>query len=411
MNVKNANWTALFAANFFGVFNDNFLKHCIVFIAVAWALPDWLSQAQLVSLISAALVLPYILFSPLAGHWASRYSKQRIFRIFKLIELLIMLMASVAFWFEWVWLAVFSVLIMGFQSCLYSPAKYGLIRDVGGERGVSFGSGVFETMAFLGILFGTVAASLLSDHYRFWILVLLFMGLALLGYFSAARLRVQESQEQVGGMSVINPFRFVVQSFRLAKAHKGVNAGVLGASIFWLLGGLVQMNLVIHCVQTLETSNTVAGIVLSCAAVGIAMGSTVAGLLAHGRLRPAMIPIGLLGMAISLALILLFQPGVLWLSVLVFLLAFMGGIFEVPCLAMVQRAEVGRHLGQLIGYLNLITFLFVIVGSFIFSITTALSKDNSYVVFAVILLITLLTFVYYAIRYPQFFARKSLIGL
>lgn len=75
MNVKNANWTALFAANFFGVFNDNFLKHCIVFIAVAWALPDWLSQAQLVSLISAALVLPYILFSPLAGHWASRYSK------------------------------------------------------------------------------------------------------------------------------------------------------------------------------------------------------------------------------------------------------------------------------------------------------------------------------------------------
>ncbi|MDD3167090.1 MAG: hypothetical protein PHN20_06635, partial [Bacteroidales bacterium] len=70
-----------------------------------------------------------------------------------------------------------------------------------------------------------------------------------------------------------------------------------------------------------------------------------------------------------------------------------------------------RHLGQLIGYLNLITFLFVIVGSFIFSITTALSKDNSYVVFAMILLITLLTLVYYAIRYPQFFARKSLTGL
>jgi len=407
MNRVGKNWAALFTTNFLGIFNDNFLKHCIVFISVTWVLPKWMSQAQLISIVSAALVVPYLLLSPLAGRWSVMYSKQRILRLFKFLEFFIMLMASLAFYFQLVWLAVLAVFILGLQSCMYSPAKYGLIRDVGGTEGVSFGSGVFETMAFLGILIGTVAASYISDHYSLPIIVLLLLCIAMAGYMSSRTIRVTELPENRENPGTSNPIKFTIDSYRYATHHRYVNSGVLGASVFWLIGGMVQMNMVIHCVKTLGTTNTTAGLVMACAAIGIALGCTAAGVIAGKKVRPEMIPIGLIGMIVSLAIIILFNPPIVVCGILIFFLAFMGGIFEVPCLSIVQRADIGRELGNMIAYLNFVTFIFVLLGTALFSITTLLTHDNSRAVFGVILGVCIFMLVFYAIKYPEFFRKQK----
>jgi acyl-[acyl-carrier-protein]-phospholipid O-acyltransferase/long-chain-fatty-acid--[acyl-carrier-protein] ligase len=407
MNLVQKNWTALFSTNFLSIFNDNFLKHCIIFISVGWFLPSWLSQSQLISMVAAALVLPYLFFSPLAGRLAMKYSKQRVFRLFKLLEVPIMMLACLAFYFSLVWLAVLCVLLMGILSCMYSPSKYGLIRDVDGPKGVSFGSGVFETMAFLGILIGTVAASYLSDHFSLWIMFVLFLGLAVAGYWTCRQIRVVELPEEKEELGTINPLRFLIDSYRFAKRHKYVNSAVLGASVFWLVGGMIQMNMVIHCVRTLGTSNTVAGLVMCCAAVGIALGCTAAGLLAKNTVRPEMIPVGLLGMIISLTAIIFFNPPVWVCAFLVFCLAFTGGLFEVPCLSLIQRSNLGRKLGDMIAYLNFVTFIFVLIGTGLFSVTTLMTNDSSLAVFSVILVVCALTLLYFAIRHPEFFVGKK----
>lgn len=182
-------WISLFATNFLGVFNDNFLKNSIIFISVSWLLPSWLSQSQLISVVASALVVPYLLFSPIGGRLAVRYSKLKIFRILKLVEIPIMLLACVAFYYQWVIVAVLSVFALGTQSCLYSPSKYSLIRDIGGEEGASYGSGMFETMAFMGILLGTFVASVVSDHYSLGLFGLIALGVAVLGYYSSKTIR------------------------------------------------------------------------------------------------------------------------------------------------------------------------------------------------------------------------------
>src|SRR5665647_1369786 len=169
MPIFRSKWTALFVSNFLGIFNDNLLKNSIIFITVTWTIPNWLTQSQLISIVSASLIVPYLFLSPLGGRFAVIYSKKKVFIFFKLLEFPIMFIACVAFYYQWVMLAVFSVLLMGIQSCLYSPSKYSLIRDIGGVEGVSFGSGIFEMMAFLGILTGTVIASVVSDHYSQWL--------------------------------------------------------------------------------------------------------------------------------------------------------------------------------------------------------------------------------------------------
>jgi acyl-[acyl-carrier-protein]-phospholipid O-acyltransferase/long-chain-fatty-acid--[acyl-carrier-protein] ligase len=402
------NWFFLFSSNYLGVLNDNFLKHCIVFIAVTWAMPEFMTQSALIAVVSAALILPYLFLSPLGGRLAVIYSKQKVFRLCKLAELPIMLLASIAFYFQSVTLSIAAVLLMGIQSCLYSPSKYGLIRDIGGEKGLSFGNGVFETMAFLGILSGTVFASFLSDHYVFWFVLALFLGFALLGYFTTAQIRVKELEVEKQTDTSINPIKFLKESYLFAKKHPYINAGVLGVSIFWLIGGVIQMNLIIHCTQTLQTSNTVAGIIMAVAAIGIAAGCSFAGKLSRNTVNTRMIFIGLFGMMVFLLGIVLFNPPAVVCAILIFLVAFMGGLFEVPCLALVQKADTGRKLGDMIAYMNLTIFIFVLIGSGIFAGITQLISENSLLVFAVIAGICAMTFVYFGVKYPRFFTQRIL---
>jgi hypothetical protein len=57
----------------------------------------------------------------------------------------------------------------------------------------------------------------------------------------------------------------------------------------------------------------------------------------------------------------------------------------------IQQADAGRKLGQLLAYMNLVIFIFVLIASVLFSITMLLTEDNSRVVFGLIAVICLLT--------------------
>lgn len=400
-------WSDLLICNFFGVFNDNFLKNAIIFIAVGWSLPSWLTQSQLIAIVSASLVVPYLVLSPLGGKLAVKYSKLKVFHFFKLIEFPIMTLAILAFSFEWVFMAVIAVLLMGIQSCLYSPAKYGLIRDIGGVEGSAFGSGLFETMAFLGILTGTVAASLISDHYQGWLLGTFFMLIAAGGYFFAKRIKAQElPPDEASSLKIhLSPLKFLFDSRLLAKQFPHVNAGVLGVSVFWLIGALLQMNIIIHAKNFYQATNTATGVVMAFAAVGIAAGTWLAGVLASKISREKLITFGLSGMILSLLPVLLLKIDFQLFVVLIFLTTCFGGLFQVPNLTVIQQAEAGRRLGQLLAYMNLMIFIFVLLATVIFSGTTYLFNENSLAVFFVIILICSGTLIF-SIFVPHFKRKK-----
>lgn len=410
-------WFKLFLLNFVGVLNDNFMKHCIIFVAVGWVMPEWMTQSQLISAVSAALVLPYLLFSPYSGEIAERFEKQKIVRLMKMLELPIVVLAGVGFWMESVWVVLLAVLLMGMQSCLYSPAKYGLIRDVEGEKGVAFGSGMFEMMAFLGILIGTVLAAYLSDHYAWWMLALVMVVLALVGFGLSKILGIEETQyiaspqqqnsnmqnialeetQNIASLQRLSPIRFIINSYRFASQY-GLNKAVFGASLLWLLGGLLQMNVVLHCTRTLGMTNTASSVILAMAAVGIAIGCSVTGKMIENHSKKSFIIGGLLGIVCTLVIVLMFNPVGWILGMLIFLIAFCGGMFQVPCLAMVQGANIGRKLGAMMAYLNLLTFIFVLIGTVIFSVVTDFTAQNSYAVFVVMLIITLLSLILFVFK-------------
>ena len=386
------NWISLFSANFLGILNDNFMKFCIVYIGASWS---WLNTSQLTTAVSAALVIPYLTFSPLSGKIAVKYAKHKIFRICKLLEFPIVAIAGIGFYCQNIWLTLIAVLLMGIQSCMYSPTKYGLIKEIGGEEGVNFGSGVFETMSFLAILTGTFLSSFLSDHYIVHIVVGLLFLFAFGGYFMCRLIKVEEHPES-NYNGTTNPIKFLKQAFLFAKQFEGVNAGIFGESSFWMIAGILQMNLLIHCTQTLAQSNTTSGIVMTIAAIGIAIGCTVTGKLCNIFKRKTLILTGLLGMILCITSIIIFNPSIITCAILIFIIAFMGGCYEVPCLSLIQKANTGQKNGDMLAYMNLMTFIFVLLGTLLFFAVTHFTHENSIAVFIAIDAICFISLIFFA---------------
>ena len=361
MTFKRRRFLPLFITNYLGVLNDNFLKTVACFACVAWVGRE--REGMVVSLASAALVLPYLLFSPLAGRLATVYRKRQVVIHAKWVEIAIMGVASAGLLTRSTGIVLLSILLIGLQSALFSPSKYRLIRDIGGEEGVSYGSGTMETFAFTGILTGTLLASLLSGNVSIATTCLLLAGIAVAGWLCSLTLRANEREPGKGQRETLDPVRFTREMYRRARATRGLNRVVLGLAVFWMTGAMIQLMLIVYCRGDLGMSDTWTGIVMSLAAVGIGAGCFLAGVASGKRVRSGLVPLGGVATGVLLLVLYLFPAGGYLFAGGIFLVAFCSGFFKVPLDAWIQARAGERELGTVLAYSNQVSFLFILLAS------------------------------------------------
>ena len=388
----NTKWLPLFFTNFLGVLNDNFLKNLICFVGIMWLAGD--NESVVISWASALMVLPYILFSPLAGRISKKNPKAKIIKITKMTEIPIMMLAATGFYFENLYVVMIAMFFMGLQSCMYSPAKYGIIRDIGGKEGISFGTGTMEMLTFVAVLLGTYLAGVVSDvpehpgfsHYKEMIITVSFLLIAVTGLLTSLGINPKESEPETSDDASLNPVTFTIESFKWSKRIKGLNYSIFGLSTFWLIGSLIQMNIIIYGPQILKLSNTDTSIIMALVAVGIGLGCYLAGVVSNHKVKTSLIPFGGIGMLISILLILFLNPGPVLFSILVVTTAFFAGFFKIPLNAFMQDRVEGRMLTQILAYNNLMVFLFILISAGIFAIVESLAGPNGvFVVTALII--------------------------
>ncbi|MGN0846235.1 MAG: MFS transporter [Kiritimatiellia bacterium] len=363
MEKSSRSFIPLFATNFFGVVNDNFLKTLASFVVIGWMADSPRTQSVFMGVTAGALVLPYILFSPLADRLTVLFEKTRIFRFAKWAELPIMAVASAGLLLRSPALVVASVLLMGLQSALYSPAKYALVRDIGGEGRISTGMGGMEGIAFLAVLGGTIAASFAADLPKRWEWVheACLFGFAALGLLFSYTIRADEERSRA--VHAINPVRYLRRAHRMLGKYPGLNAVIYTLSTFWWAAATLQMGLLIYGKQVLGLDSTHTGMLLAGAAVGIVAGQVIAGFVDRRRfLLGATLLTGWL--AAALLLVLFFAPlSAPLFSVGVAVLAFDLGFFKLPLDAEIQKVVKGPRLNTALAYFNQVSFLFMLAAS------------------------------------------------
>ncbi|MFN2381139.1 MAG: MFS transporter [Guyparkeria sp.] len=146
-----------------GAFNDNAFRFSVMFLityGIGTAQNDNIDV--LMNLAAGLFILPGLLFSPMAGHWADRLDQAGLARILKWTELGLMIVAALAFWWQSIWLLMTLVFLMGTQSAWFGPLKYAIVpRHLPADM-LMRANGWVTASTFAAILLGTLTGGLLA---------------------------------------------------------------------------------------------------------------------------------------------------------------------------------------------------------------------------------------------------------
>ena len=160
----------LFATMFLGAFNDNVFRTALVTYVTfrATDLSD-ATKTLMVSLAVGLFMLPYFLFSAMAGQLTDKYAKHKLIRWIKISEIAIMVCAAIGFLTGHVIILISLLFLMGTHSTFFGPAKYSIMPDHLKQKELLGGNGLMEAGTFLAILLGTLVGGVLMTSAQYGI--------------------------------------------------------------------------------------------------------------------------------------------------------------------------------------------------------------------------------------------------
>ena len=340
---------SLFAVQFQGAFSDNVFKFLVLFL-VNRLVPE--SQRDgYITLVLALFSLPFILFAMTGGYLADRFPKRQVVIGTKWLEVGVMSLGLAGLAWQNLPLLLFVILLMSVQSAFFGPSKYGLLPELLPPSRLSWGNGLFGLGVFTAIITGGVAAGLLSDRlptHQLWLAGATLVALALIGLIFAYRLPAGVAANPEKKYR-LNFFAEVFSNFSLIQRDRLLLLAVIGNLYFWFLGALFgEPTLFVYGKDELHLDDTAISLIRACLAVGIAVGSLLAGFLSGKKIEIGLVPLGAFGLAVSAALLAL--PGLTaWqVAILLGLLGIAGGFYTVPINALIQHRPPESDRGSVI---------------------------------------------------------------
>jgi acyl-[acyl-carrier-protein]-phospholipid O-acyltransferase / long-chain-fatty-acid--[acyl-carrier-protein] ligase len=348
---------SLIATQFQGAFNENGLKQLVIFLILAMNLAK-ADRDRLVPIVGFLFAAPFILFSMTGGFFADRFSKRSVTIWTKVFEIGVMAFALVALAARNLPLEMAAVFLASTQAAIFGPSKYGLLPELLPQERLSWGNGVIELGTFIAIIAGSVAAGFMAQgfgsHQGYSGAIL--VGCAFLG------LLFSQGISRVPAADPLKKFRanFIGDLWsqgKLIRTDRVLRLAVLGNTYFWFLGALLQFDIIVYGQDVLHLRPSSNAILQAAIAIGIGVGSLVAGYLSAGKIEYGLIPLGSLGMTVLG--ILLSMHGLTFEGVLALLagLGFFGGFFIVPINALIQHRPEDDKKGGIIAAANLLSFV------------------------------------------------------
>jgi acyl-[acyl-carrier-protein]-phospholipid O-acyltransferase/long-chain-fatty-acid--[acyl-carrier-protein] ligase len=348
--LRRRGFQAFLWTQFLGALNDNVYKIIVSMRAVHVAAA---AGSTYLSLAGAVFVIPFLLFSGYSGHLADAVSKRTVLISVKAFEIFAMAMGLAAFFSTRMELMLAVLFLMALHSTVFSPAKYGIVPEMLGDRDLSRANGLLEMSTFVAIVLGTSMGSLLFVTWKDepWKMGLVMIAVAGAGFATSFRIpRVLAAGTEAPFR--LNPFSEVVSGTRHLLRDRPLWLTVLGISYFWFLGALFQMDLLLYGSEVLHADELRVGLLVTGLAVGIGAGSLLAGRLSGDKVELGLVPLGSILMAACCVLLYSarhsYEASVAVLSVL----GLASGLFIVPLNAYLQQRAEDHEKGRLIATNN-----------------------------------------------------------
>ena len=405
-----------------GAFNDNVYKN-ILLILIAYASVDSLplSANLLINIAAGLFILPFFLFSASAGVIADQYDKAMIMRRVKLAEIVIMSLASIAFFYQSYSALLVLLFLMGTQSAFFGPAKYALLPQHLKSEELISGNALVETGTFLAILLGTLLAGFIADsHNAHYIAAGAVIFFAILGYLTS--LAIPSAPPSVKKTTFKwQPIKQTRLTMAIARQDKTIFQCILGISWFWFLGACYLTQFPNYAKISLGGNAASVSFLLMLFSIGIAIGSMCCDRLSQHRIDPGIVPIGSLGITLFGSGLYFLAPATtvqteslmafitapsLWpIFASLLLLGIAGGIFIVPLYALMQQRSKEDERAQIIAANNIWNAVFMVFSAISAIVFLSVLKLSIPEFFFILAAVNSLVVVYIYFQAPDFFWR------
>src|SRR5215813_7915736 len=354
---------SLIVTQFQGAFNENALKFLVIYLILAIE-KDKAQRDQMELLVGVLFAAPFILFSLMGGFLADRFSKRTVTIWTKVFEVGVMLFATAALVAPHLPLALAAIFLVCTQGALFGPSKYGLLPELLPQEELSWGNGILELGTFAAIITGTMAAGVMAEAFagrQSWsggILIGL-AGLGLLTSFGISRVPTADAAKTFRA----NVFADVSAQVSYARKDRTLFLAGLGNTYFWVLGALLQLNIIFYGVDLLHLGPRQNAYLQGALAIGIGVGSVAAGYVSAGKIEYGLIPFGSAGMTLFAIMAGIMRPRFGSFAAVLTLIGLAAGFFAVPINALIQHRPEPERKGSVLAAANLISFIGIFLGT------------------------------------------------
>lgn len=404
-----ARFSAFLAAQALGAFNDNAFKTFVALLAVA-AVPA--RAPALIAVAGALFVLPFLLFSTLAGDAADRWSKSRLLVLFKGAEVVLLLLAVPALAAGSLNALLALMFLMGTHSAFFGPVKFAMLPELVADGDLSQANGLVQMTTFGGIILGTAAA---AELVRICASkpALAALALAGVGVFGlAAALAVPDTAAVRPDLKLkADVVSRTISNLKDLARLPAVNLATYAAAFFWFVGALFQMNLIVYGTRLMGLTESACGRFQVVLALGIGLGSFVAGRLSKGKVEMGLVPLGGIGL-VAFAFDLGFAYGSTDRVIAdLLMMGLSAGFFAVPLAAFIQQRSPAGQRGRVIATGNFLSFAAILVASAALWALDAKFHLNPAQVFLVAAAMSAVVAFELLRRLPDFFLRLMLLPI
>ena len=402
------------AALFLNAFTD--LGHKIIIQNTVFKIYDDQTQIIYTAILNALILLPFILLFTPSGYISHRFSKVKVMRYGALAAVVITLLITMCYYQGQFWEAFMLTLILAAQSAIYSPAKYGYIKEMADESRFSFLNAVVQSSTTVAILSGIIVYTVLFENalthpYRNegeilrqiaplgWLLV----AGSVIEYMMTLRLTGDtERSRQAFDVHKYARGVYLRKNWIRLRRDREIFESILFLSLFWSISQVILAAFGAYAKRTLGIDNTiiVQGL-MALAAFGIIVGSYLTMRFSRHYLHKGVIAAG----ALTITAMLFVLPSTHSLNVigLCFLgFGFGGAMMIVSLNALIQAKTPRTHLPYVLAGNNWIQNIFMTAFLALTTLFAYLGWD-SLALFYSMLAISILLSVWVLVRYKDYF--------
>ena len=379
--LKQRRFLPFFIVQALGAFNDNIYRQAIIGLLFYLGVSSE-ERTLYTNLAPALFILPYFLFSALAGQIAEKLEKQKLIVITTTIEIVVMSLAAVGFLTQNMPVLLVALFCTGLQSTLFGPVKYSVLPSILKPEELTGGNGLVEMGTSISILTGMIAGGMifaLAGAYGPIVAAVAIIALALIGNITARMIpRVDAGAPEL--KINWNPISESLVVLRLAKKQKAVRNAILGVSWFWFFGTVLTSQLPTYAVVNLGGDEVLYIFALALFSLGTGVGSLLCEKLSARTVEIGLVPLGAFGMTAFLLDLyfarsgeatahglaigpFLQQPGSLRIVIDLIGIGLFTGIFVVPLFALIQSRTPKAQMSRVFAALNIQNSGFIVAAA------------------------------------------------